>query len=37
MSEDVAGTQLSADQRKYVVPVPANGERVVRVTYETRY
>ncbi len=23
--------------RKWIVPVPANGERVVRVTYETRY
>ena len=30
-------TQLNADRRKYVVTVPANGRRVVRVTYETRY
>jgi len=37
VSEDVAGTQLNSDQRKWVVPVPANGERVVRVTFETRY
>jgi len=36
-SEDVAGTQLNADRRKYVVSVPANGKRVVRVTYEARY
>jgi hypothetical protein len=37
VSEDIAGTQLNSDQRKWVVPVPANGERVVRVTFETRY
>lgn len=37
VSEDVAGKQLNADRRKYVVTVPANGERVVRVTYATRY
>ena len=37
VSEDVAGVQLNADSRKYIVPVPANGERVVRVTYATRY
>ncbi|AKH41223.1 hypothetical protein FHS61_001750 [Altererythrobacter atlanticus] len=36
-SEDVPGEQLNADARKYVISVPANGERVVRVTYETRY
>ncbi|HWK41422.1 MAG TPA: DUF4139 domain-containing protein [Croceibacterium sp.] len=36
-SEDVPGTQINADQRKYVVSVPANGKREVRVTYETRY
>ena len=36
-SEDVAGNQINADRRKYVVAVPANGKRVVRVTYETRY
>jgi len=35
--EDIKGEQLNADQRKWVVPVPANGRRVVRVTYETRY
>ena len=37
ISEDIVGEQLNADRRKYVVPVPANGEREVRVTFETRY
>lgn len=37
VSEDIAGQQLNFDRRKWVVPVPAEGERVVRVTYETRY
>ena len=37
VSEDVPGTQINADRRKYVITVPANGERVVRVTYATRY
>ena len=36
-SEDVPGEQLNADRRKFTVTVPANGTRVVRVTYETRY
>jgi len=36
-SEDVEGEQLNIDNRLYRVTVPANGERVVRVTYETRY
>ena len=36
-SEDVAGEQINADRRKYVISVPANGRREVRVTYETRY
>jgi hypothetical protein len=36
-SEDVPGVQLNADRRKYVIDVPANGKREVRVTYETRY
>ena len=36
-SEDVKGEQLNNDQRRYTISVPANGERVVRVTYETRY
>lgn len=35
--EDITGTQLNADQRRYKIPVPAEGERVIRVTYETRY
>jgi hypothetical protein len=37
VSEDLPGTQLNADKRKYVITVPANGKREVRVTYETRY
>ncbi len=36
-SEDVPGVQLNTSTRKYSIPVPANGKRVVRVTYETRY
>jgi hypothetical protein len=36
-SEDVPGVQLNADRRKYVIAVPANGKREVRVTYATRY
>lgn len=36
-SEDIKGEQLNADQRRYTVPIPAEGERVIRVTYETRY
>jgi hypothetical protein len=37
VSEDVPGEQLNADRRKYMISVPANGKREVRVTYETRY
>ena len=37
VSEDIEGRQINADRRKWIVPVPAEGERVVRVTYETRY
>lgn len=37
VSEDVPGEQLNMDRRKYLVSVPANGKREVRVTYETRY
>jgi hypothetical protein len=36
-SEDVQGEQVNSDRRKYLVTVPANGRREVRVTYETRY
>ena len=36
-SEDLPGEQLNADRRRYKIPVPAEGERVIRVTYETRY
>ena len=37
VSEDVQGEQLNTDKRRYVISVPANGEREVRVTYATRY
>lgn len=36
-AEDVVGEQLNAGSRLYRITVPANGSRVVRVTYETRY
>jgi hypothetical protein len=36
-AEDIKGEQLNADQRRYAVSVPAEGERVIRVTFETRY
>ncbi|MEL7197406.1 MAG: DUF4139 domain-containing protein [Pseudomonadota bacterium] len=37
VSEDVPGEQINYSQRKYVIPVPAEGKRVFRVTYETRW
>ncbi|MXP09808.1 DUF4139 domain-containing protein [Pseudoblastomonas halimionae] len=37
VSEDVEGEQVNADRRVYRVTVPANGERVMRVTYETKF
>ena len=37
VSEDVKGEQINFDRRKWVVSVPAEGERTIRVTYETRY
>lgn len=37
VSEDVKGEQINYDRRKWVVTVPAEGERTIRVTYETRY
>jgi len=36
-SEDLPGKQINFDRRKWVVPVPANGTREFRVTYESRY
>jgi hypothetical protein len=36
-AEDIKGEQLNDDRRRYTVPVPAEGERVIRVTYEARY
>lgn len=37
VSEDVPGEQLNYESRKWVVPVPANGKREFRVTYQTRW
>ena len=37
VSEDVPGEQINDATRKWTVRVPANDERVVRVTFETRY
>lgn len=37
ISEDIPGEQLNTERRKYVVTVPANGTREIRVTYATRY
>ncbi|MEO0462165.1 MAG: DUF4139 domain-containing protein [Pseudomonadota bacterium] len=37
VSEDVEGMQLNYQNRKYTISVPAEGERIVRVTYETRW
>ncbi len=37
VSEDVTGEQLNFSSRKYKISVPANGERTVRVVFETRY
>lgn len=36
-AEDIKGEQVNADRRRYTIPVPAEGERVIRVTFETRY
>lgn len=36
-SESLPGKQLWADARSWSVPVPANGETVLTVVYETRY
>ncbi|MBU7579630.1 MAG: DUF4139 domain-containing protein [Porphyrobacter sp.] len=36
-AEDIKGEQINVDRRRYNIPVPAEGERVIRVTYETRY
>ncbi|MFC3101157.1 DUF4139 domain-containing protein [Altererythrobacter lauratis] len=36
-AEDVPGEQINAGNRLYRVSVPANGSRVVRVTYQTKY
>ena len=36
-SETLKGTQRSADERLYSVPVPANGETIVTAVFDTRY
>ncbi len=36
-SESIKGTQRNANTRVWQVPVPANGETVVTVTFDTRY
>ena len=35
--EDVTGEQLNSSSRLYRITIPANGERVLRATFETRY
>jgi hypothetical protein len=37
VSESIKGEQLSANERLWQVPVKANGETVVTVTFESRY
>jgi hypothetical protein len=37
VSEDIVGEQVGNDERKWKIPVPANGEKIVKVVYETRY
>lgn len=37
VSEDIEGQQINYSRREYTIPVPAEGERVVRVTFETRW
>jgi hypothetical protein len=36
-TESIPGTQRNADERLWRVPVPANGEAVLTVTFDTRY
>jgi len=37
VSEDIVGQQVGYQNRKWTVPVPAEGERIIRVTFETRW
>lgn len=37
LSETIAGQQINADQRKWDVPVPANGSKEITVVFDTRY
>ncbi|WP_448659794.1 DUF4139 domain-containing protein [Sphingomonas sp. CJ99] len=36
-NESIKGEQRSLDERAWMVPVPANGETVLTVTFDTRY
>ncbi|WP_240330717.1 DUF4139 domain-containing protein [Sphingorhabdus sp. Alg239-R122] len=36
-SESIPGKQRTADTRVWQVPVPANGETILKVTYDTRW
>ncbi|MGB7409408.1 MAG: DUF4139 domain-containing protein, partial [Pontixanthobacter sp.] len=37
VSEDIPGTQVNTDRRKWMIPVAANDEREFRVTFATRF
>jgi hypothetical protein len=37
VSESIEGSQLNADERIWKVPVPANGETTLTVTFDTRW
>ena len=37
VSESIEGAQLNADERIWKVPVPANGETTLTVTFDTRW
>lgn len=37
VNESITGEQVTLDKRRWDVPVPANGETLLTVTYETRY
>jgi hypothetical protein len=37
VSESLTGEQLNSDERIWKVPVPANGEATLTVTFDTRW
>lgn len=37
VSETIPGTQVSNDERKWAIPVPANGEATVTAEFQTRF